>query len=49
MEISYTELRSKEVVNVNSGVRMGKIIDMIIDSNGKKRIGCGRPRCKKNF
>ena len=31
MEISYTELRSKEVVNIQNGSRMGKIIDMIID------------------
>ncbi len=49
MEISYTELRSKEVVNVNSGVRMGKIIDMIIDSNGKSVLGVVVPGVKKIF
>ncbi len=48
MEISYTELRSKEVVNVNSGVRMGKIIDMIIDSNGKSVLGVVVPGVKKS-
>ena len=39
MEISYSELRCKEVVNLNSGVKMGKIIDMIIDANGKNVLG----------
>lgn len=49
MEISYTELRSKEVVNVNSGIRMGKIIDMIIDSNGKNVLGVVVPGVRKIF
>lgn len=49
MEISYTELRSKEVVNVNSGARMGKIIDMIIDSNGKNVLGVVVPGIRKIF
>ena len=49
MEISYTELRSKEVVNVNNGARMGKIIDMIIDSNGKDVLGLVVPGVRKIF
>lgn len=49
MEISYTELRSKEVVNVNTGARMGKIIDMIIDSNGKNVLGVVVPGARKIF
>lgn len=49
MEISYTELRTKEVVNINSGVRMGKIIDMIIDSNGKNVLGVVVPGVRKIF
>ena len=49
MEISYTELRSKEVVNVNTGARMGKIIDMIIDSNGKNVLGVVVPGVRKIF
>lgn len=49
MEISYTELRSKEVVNVNNGARMGKIIDMIIDSNGKNVLGLVVPGVRKIF
>lgn len=49
MEISYTELRAKEVVNVNNGARMGKIIDMIIDSNGKNVLGVVVPGVRKLF
>ena len=49
MEISYTELRSKEVVNVNNGSRLGKIIDMRIDSNGKNGLGVVVPGVRKIF
>lgn len=49
MEISYTDLRSKEVVNLQNGARMGKIIDMIIDSNGKNVLGLVVPGARKIF
>lgn len=49
MEISYTELRSKEVVNIQNGSRMGKIIDMIIDSNGRNVLGLVVPGARKIF
>lgn len=49
MDISYTELRCKEVVNLVDGVRMGKIIDMIIDSNGKRVLGLVVPGIRKLF
>lgn len=49
MEVSYTELRSKEVVNVNNGARMGKIVDLIIDSNGKNVLGLVVPGIRKLF
>lgn len=49
METSYTELRSKEVVNLQNGVRMGKIIDMIIDSNGKNVLGIVVPGVRRLF
>lgn len=49
MEISYSELRCKEVVNLNSGVKMGKIIDMIIDANGKNVLGVVVPGVRKIF
>ena len=49
MEISYSELRAKEVVNLQNGARMGKIIDMIIDSNGRNVLGIVVPGMKKLF
>ena len=49
MEISYSELRAKEVVNLQNGARIGKIIDMIIDSNGKNVLGIVVPGMKKLF
>ncbi len=49
MEISYTELRTKEVVNLQNGARMGKIIDIIIDSNGKNVLGLVVPGVRKVF
>ena len=49
MEISYNELRCKEVVNLQNGARMGKIIDMIIESNGKDVLGLVVPGVRKLF
>ena len=49
MEISYTDLRSKEVVNLQNGARMGKIIDMIIDSSGKNVLGLVVPGIRRLF
>lgn len=49
MEISYNELRCKEVVNLQNGARMGKLIDMIIDSNGKDVLGIVVPGVRKLF
>lgn len=49
MEISYTELRSKEVVNTLDGARMGRIIDVIFESNGKNVLGLVVPGVRKWF
>lgn len=49
MELSYSDLRIKEVVNVQNGARMGRIIDMIIDSNGKNVLGVVVPGVHKLF
>ena len=49
MEISYNELRCKEVVNLQNGARMGKIIDMIIDSRSKEVLGLVVPGVRKLF
>lgn len=49
MEISYSELRAKEVVNTLDGARMGRIIDIIFDSNGKSVLGLVVPGVRKLF
>ena len=49
MEMSYTDLRAKEVVNLQNGARMGKIVDLIIDSNGKNVLGLVVPGARKLF
>ena len=49
MEMSYNELRTKEVVNVQNGARMGKIIDMIIDTNGRDVLGLVVPGVRRIF
>lgn len=49
MEISYGELRCKEVVNLTNGARMGRVIDLIIDRNGKDVLGVVVPGVRKLF
>ena len=49
MDISYTDLRCKDVVNVVNVSKMGKIIDLIIDSSGKAVIGLVVPGIRKIF
>lgn len=49
MELSYSDLRTKEVVNLQNGAKMGKLVDMIIDSNGKNVLGIVVPGIKKLF
>ena len=49
MDISYTDLRCKDVVNVVNGSKMGKIVDLIVDSNGKCVLGLVVPGIRKIF
>ena len=49
MEISYNELRQKEVVNVLCGKRMGRITDLIFSTNTKKILGIVVPSEHKLF
>ena len=49
MEISYNELRQKEVVNVLCGKRMGRLTDLIFSSNSKKVLGIVVPSEHKLF
>ena len=49
MEVSYNELRCKEVVNVKNGARMGRIVDLLFDSGGKNILGIVVPGLRKLF
>ena len=49
MEISYNELRQKEVVNVLCGKRMGRLTDLIFSSSTKNVLGIVVPAQQKLF
>ena len=49
MEISYCELRNKEVVNVLNGKRLGRIVDLIISSRSCRVLGLVVPGRKEFF
>lgn len=49
MEVSYNELRQKEVINIRSGKRLGRITDMIISSTDKCVLGLVVPAERKLF
>ena len=49
MELSFCELKSKEIVNVKSGAKMGKPIDMIFAANGTCVLGIVAPGVRKLF
>jgi len=49
MQISFCELRAKEVVNIYNGKRLGNIIDMIIDTSCARVLGIVVPNCNAKF
>ena len=49
MDISYNDLRNKEVVNLCDGVKMGHIIDIVFNSESGKVVGVMVPGEKKIF
>ena len=49
MQISFCELRAKEVVNVYNGKRLGNIIDMIIDTTCARVLGVVVPNSNAKF
>ena len=49
MDISYTDLRCKDVVNIVNGAKMGRIIDLVIDANCKTVLGLVVPGMRKIF
>lgn len=48
MEITFCDLRTKEVINVCDGKRLGCIVDMVFDSRTLKITGIVVP-CEKSF
>ena len=49
MQISFCELRAKEVINVYNGKRLGNIVDMIIDTSCARVLGIVVPNCDAKF
>ena len=49
MEITFTNLRSKEVVNIYDGKRLGRIIDITFEKQTGKVLGVIVPGIKKVF
>lgn len=48
MELSFCDLRAKEVINICDGRRLGNIIDLIIDCRFARVIGIVVP-CERGF
>jgi len=46
METSFTELRSKIVVNLVDGRKLGHIIDIVFEQNSAKILGIIVPSCR---
>ena len=49
MDISYNDLRNKEVINLCDGSKMGHIIDVVFNSDSGKVVGIVVPGEKKLF
>lgn len=49
MDISYNELKSKEIVNLCDGAKMGRIIDVIFNSDSGRVSGLVAPGEKHLF
>lgn len=47
-DLSYCELRAKEVVNATDGKRMGRIVDILFDRNSGKISGIVVPYGRRN-
>ena len=49
MEISFSELRNKEVVNLCDGKKLGRACDMIMNTQNKNVLGLVVPGQRKLF
>ena len=47
MEVSFLDLKEKEVINVFNGKRLGRIIDIVFDSENGSVLGIVVPGDKK--
>ena len=48
-ELSFLELRTKEIVNCIDGRKLGRIIDLIFNADSGKVKGIIAPYCRKGF
>lgn len=49
MELSFCDLRAKEVINVSDGRRLGNVIDMIFETNCARVTGIVVPASRNFF
>ncbi len=49
MELSFCDLRAKEVINVSDGKRLGNVIDMIFETNCARVTGIVVPASRSLF
>ena len=49
MDISFNDLRNKEVINLSDGTKMGHIIDIVFSSDTGKVVGIVVPGEKRFF
>lgn len=49
MDISYNELKNKEIVNLCDGTKMGHVVDVVFDSENGKVLGLVAPGEKRIF
>lgn len=49
MEISYNDIKTKEIINLSDGVKMGHIVDLIFDSDKGRILGFIVPGEKRFF
>ena len=49
MELSFNEIRSREVVNIYDGKRLGRIIDITFEKETGRILGVVVPAIKKAF
>lgn len=49
MEIAFTDLKNKDVININDGKKLGRITDIVFDSTNGQVVGIIVPGDKKFF